>query len=361
MSYDVAVIPGDGIGIEVVDATIPLLETLADGYGFEITLDRYDWGSHRHIEQGTAMPEDAIDILADYDAILHGATGHPDVPDTVGAWELVIAIRRAFDQYVNYRPTYLFNETFSPLEHASTGDIDIHWIRENSEGEYADIGGGLDRRRQDALAVQTSVYTREGVERIIRAAFEFAREHNLEQVTSVTKSNAQRFGPVFWDEVATEVRDDYPDISFESVLVDAMAQHLVIRPEDFDVVVASNLFSDIHTDLTAAVTGGLGLAPSANLNPDEDVPGMFEPVHGSAPDIAGRGIANPLAEVLSAGLMLENLGEEEAASAVRTVVEDQLTDDGAPRTVDLGGDNTTSEVVDDLIERIGRLSMNRAQ
>ena len=352
MSYDVAVVPGDGIGIEVVNATIPLLNTVAERHGFELNTDRYDWGSHRHIEKGSAMPDDAIDILSDYDAILHGATGHPDVPDTVGAWELVIAIRRAFDQYVNYRPAYLFNEAFSPLAEVSTGAIDIHWIRENSEGEYADIGGGLARRQQDTLAVQTSVYTREGVERIIRHAFEFAIENDLGKVTSVTKSNAQRFGPVFWDEVAEEISKEFPDVAFESVLVDAMAQHLVVRPEEFEVVVASNLFSDIHTDLTAAVIGGLGLTPSANLNPDEDVPGMFEPVHGSAPDIAGKGIANPIAEVLSAALMLENLGEEEAATAIWQAVEDQLSDVNGPRTVDIGGTDSTQTVVDDLIERI---------
>lgn len=352
MAYEIAVIPGDGIGIEVVDATTPVLESIARRFGFEVSLDRYDWGSHRHIDHGRAMPPDAIGTLEPYDAILHGATGHPDVPDTVGAWELVIAIRRAFDQYVNYRPAYLFNEAFSPLAGVATGAIDIHWFRENSEGEYADIGGGLQRGRGDTLAVQSAVYTREGVERIVRAAFEFAIDRELERVTSVTKSNAQRFGSVFWDDVACEVSEEYPGIAFESVLVDAMAQHLVVRPEAFEVVVASNLFSDIHTDLTAAVIGGLGLAPSANLNPDEDVPGMFEPVHGSAPDIAGRGIANPIASILSAALMLEDLGEKPAAQTIWDVVDAQLTEEDAPRTPDLGGDSTTQAVAEDLTTRI---------
>ena len=354
MTYDIAVIPGDGIGIEVVDASIPVLERLAEAYNFDLNFDRYDWGSHRHIEKGAAMPADAIDILESYDAIYHGATGHPDVPDTVGAWELVIAIRRAFDQYLNYRPAYLFNEAFSPLKHAKTGAIDIHWIRENSEGEYADIGGGLNRRQQDTLAVQTSVYTREGVERIVRGAFEFASENELQKVTSVTKSNAQRFGPVFWDEVAESVSEEYPTITFESILVDAMAQHLVVRPQDFEVVVASNLFSDIHTDLTAAVIGGLGLAPSANVNPDEDVPGMYEPVHGSAPDIAGQGIANPIAQVLSGGLMLDDLGEVEAADCLWDTVKRQLSDPDGARTSDLGGSSSTTEVTTELSTRIER-------
>ena len=352
MTYDIAVVPGDGIGIEVVEASIPVLEALAEAFTFDLNFDRYDWGSHRHIEKGSAMPHDAIDILEEYDAIYHGATGHPDVPDTVGAWELVIAIRRAFDQYLNYRPAYLFNEAFSPLKNAKTGSIDIHWIRENSEGEYADIGGGLNRRQQDTLAIQTSVYTREGVERIVRGAFEFAKENELSTVTSVTKSNAQRFGPVFWDEVAESVSNEYPEISFESVLVDAMAQHLVVRPQDFEVVVASNLFSDIHTDLTAAVIGGLGLAPSSNVNPDEDVPGMYEPVHGSAPDIAGHGIANPIAQVLSGGLMLQDLGEQEATDYLWDIVKNQLSDPAGARTVDIGGSSSTTDVATELVERI---------
>jgi len=351
MAYEIAAIPGDGIGIEVVEATLPLVQTLADKHGFNAEVDRYDWGSHRHIEKGSAMPDDAIETLSSYDAILHGATGHPDVPDTVGAWELVIPIRRAFDHYVNLRPAYLFDGADSPLEDYGEGEIDIHWYRENTEGEYADIGGALNRGQTDELAVQTGVFTREGCERIGRAAFEAAKDRSG-KVTSVTKSNAQRFGPVLWDEVLREVSQDYPEVEFESMLVDAMAQHLVLRPEDFDVVVASNLFSDIHTDLTAAVTGGLGLMPSANVNPKTDVPGMFEPVHGSAPDIAGEGVANPIAEVLSLGLLLDDLGGEEAATDLWNTVANQLADETAPRTTDIGGNARTGEVIEDLQARL---------
>lgn len=351
MAYEIAAVPGDGIGIEVVEATIPVLEDVGDNFGFDVEVIKYEWGSHRHIEKGHAIPDDGLDRLASYDAILHGATGHPDVPDTVGAWELVIPIRRQFDQYVNLRPCYLYDAADTPLKGYERGDIDIHWYRENTEGEYSDTGGKFNRNGQDEIALQTGIWTRDGVERIAHAAFQAAEERDG-KLTSVTKSNAQRFGPVFWDDVVEEVREEYPDVEYERLLVDAMAQHLVRRPEDFDVVVASNLFSDIHTDLTAAVTGGLGLMPSANLNPSEDVPGMFEPVHGSAPDIAGRGIANPIAEILSAALLLEDLDENEAAEHLRETVFEQLTDSDAPRTPDIGGDATTEQVVSDLRNRL---------
>jgi tartrate dehydrogenase/decarboxylase/D-malate dehydrogenase len=351
MTYAIAAIPGDGIGIEVVNASLPILTDIGKKYGFEVKITEYDWGSHRHIEKGSAMPDGALEELESYDAILHGATGHPDVPDTVGAHELVIPIRKEFDHYVNIRPAYLFKGADSPLKGYEDGEIDIHWYRENTEGEYTDMGGDLYRGGQKELSVQTGVWTREGVERIARTAFEAAQERDG-KLTSITKSNAQRFGPVLWDDVLQEVRQSYPDVTFERMLVDAAAQHFVLRPEEFDVVVASNLFSDIHTDLIAAVTGGLGLMPSANVNPENDTPGMFEPVHGSAPDIAGRGIANPIAEILSISLLLDDVGEPEPADAIWTAVADNLIDEDAPRTEDLGGDATTADVVADIRDRL---------
>jgi tartrate dehydrogenase/decarboxylase/D-malate dehydrogenase len=343
MAYQVAVLPGDGIGHEVIDATTPLLRTVSENHGFDLEFTQFDWGGGRHIEEGSAMPADAIETLEKFDAILHGATGHPDVPDTVGAHELVLPIRRAFDQHINLRPAFLYNPDHSVLEGYDRGAIDIQWFRENIEGEYADVGGPVYFGGQQEIALQCGVFTRNGVERIVQAACEAALDRTG-KVTSITKSNAQRYGPVLWDEVVEEVSEDYPDVEVERMLVDAAAYHLVRSPEKFDVVVASNLFSDILTDLTAGITGSLGLAASANYNPDNDEPGMFEPVHGSAPDIAGKGIANPVAEIMSGSLLLGDIGEQVAADNLWEAIEAHLTRPDAAVTSDLGGNASTSQV-----------------
>ncbi|QLG27276.1 isocitrate/isopropylmalate dehydrogenase family protein [Halorarum halophilum] len=351
MAHDIALLPGDGIGVEVVDAATPLLERAAETHDFEVETTRYEWGSDRFLDEGSLFPDDAMDRLADHDAILHGAMGDPRVPDYVTSIEGPIAIRQAFDLYVNYRPVRLHDAGNTPLKGYGRNDVDIAWFRENSEGEYVDIGGRLDRGGGSELAIQTSVYTEKGVERVVRAAFEAALDREG-YLTNVTKSNALRYGPVFWDEVVEDVAESYPSVTLEHLLVDAASMDFVLRPDEFDVVVGPNLFGDILTDLTAAVTGGLGLAPSANVNPDGDAPGLYEPVHGSAPDIAGEGVANPIAAVLSGALMFEDLGEESAADALRDAVAAHLADDGAPHTPDLGGDGTTANVVADLRSRL---------
>jgi tartrate dehydrogenase/decarboxylase/D-malate dehydrogenase len=351
MAHEIAVLPGDGIGPEVVDATVPLVEEVADAHGIGLSVTRFDWGSERYLAEGSMFPDDGFDRLREHDAVIHGAMGDPRVPDDVTSIEGPIAIRRALDLYVNLRPAYLFEGAPTPLSGYEPGEIDVEWYRENTEGEYGDIGGQLTRGGETDVAVETSVYTREGVERIARAAFEGALERDR-HVTNVTKSNALRYGPTFWDEVVEEVAADYPEVDLEHLFVDAANMALVRRPEEFDVVVSSNLFGDILTDLTAAITGGLGMTPSANVNPDLDVPGMFEPVHGSAPDIAGEGIANPIASVLTEALMFEDLGEDEAAADLRGAVVDHLADADSPRTPDIGGEAGTEDVVESLRDRL---------
>lgn len=351
MAYEIAVVPGDGVGIEVVDATVPLFDALEEAFGIEVETTRYDWGCHRHLEEGAPMPDDALDRLAGYDAILHGATGHPDVPERVQAHEMVLPIRKEFDHYVNLRPAYLFDGVKSELRSPESGDVDIRFYRENTEGFYADIGGDLYRGEQTDLAVQSGVFTRDGIERIVHAAFDEARSRE-QHVTSITKSNAIQHGFALWDEVVESVSDEYPDVELDDVRVDAACQHLVLNPGRFDVVVGSNLFGDVLTDLTAAVTGGLGLTPSANVNPDNETPGMYEPVHGSGPDIAGEGIANPIATLLSVGLMMDDLAEQKASDAIWNAVEAHLSDGTAPHTPDIGGCGTTEAVSEDIRSRV---------
>ncbi|QLG27274.1 tartrate dehydrogenase [Halorarum halophilum] len=351
MSYDIALLPGDGIGIEVIDATLPLLEDAADLGGFSVETTRYEWGSERYLEEGSMMPEDAIETLEGYDAILLGAVGHPDIPDHLTLRGMMLPIRKAFDQQVCKRPSVLFDGIESPLRGYEGGDIDLVVFRENTEGEYSDAGGHEHRGYPHEVAVQTAIYTRQGTEAIVRAAFEeaTAREGHL---TNVTKSNAQAHGMVFWDEIVEEVAAEYPEVTVERLLVDAASMDLVRRPDEFDVLVASNLFGDILTDIGAIVSGSMGLAPSANINVEGHSPSMFEPVHGSAPDITGEGIANPLATVLSISMLYEHLGEDAVAAALWDVVADQLSDEDAPRTPDLGGDAGTKEVVSDLRRRL---------
>ena len=351
MSYDIALIPGDGIGPEVVDATLPILDAAATAHGFDVETTRYDWGTDRYLTEGAMMPDDGLDRLASHDAILLGAVGHPDVPDHVTLNGLLLPIRKGFDQSICKRPAVLFEGVDSPLKGYEGGDIDILVFRENTEGEYADVGGREHAGYANEVAVQSAVYTRRSTERIVRAAFEAATERSG-HLTNVTKSNAQAHGMVFWDDIVNEVSEEYPGVEVERLLVDAASMDMVRRPDEFDVVVCSNLFGDILTDVGAIVTGSMGLAPSANVDPGRDNPSMFEPVHGSAFDIMGEGVANPLATVLSGSLMFEHLGEADAATALWDAVAEQVADGDAPRTADLGGESGTEAVAADLRDRI---------
>jgi tartrate dehydrogenase/decarboxylase / D-malate dehydrogenase len=343
----IAVIGGDGIGPEVIEQAVRVADAAVRYDRSTLEWNRLPWSSAHYLKTGAMMPADGWDLLRRHDAILLGAIGSPQVPDHVTLHGLLLPLRRKFDLYVNLRPAYLFDGVQSPLRDKAPGSIDLVVYRENTEGEYAPIGGRLYQGLPDEIAVQTAVFTRRGCERIMRAAFEGARRRRR-KVTSITKSNAQIYGMVLWDEVFKTVSLDYPDVATESLLVDAAAMDFVRRPESFDVVVASNLFGDILTDLSAIVTGSVGLAASGNLNPERLYPSMFEPVHGSAPDIAGKGIANPLAAILSAGMLLDHLGLRESAAAVHRAVASVLKA-GRPRTPDLGGTATTVTVADAVI------------
>jgi tartrate dehydrogenase/decarboxylase/D-malate dehydrogenase len=343
----VAVIGGDGIGPEVIDQAVRVAEAALRRDGAALEWDRLPWSSAHYKRTGQMVPDGGWDLLRRHDAILMGAVGSPDVPDTVTVNGLLLPMRRKFDQYVNLRPAYLFDGVQSPLRDKAPGSIDLLVYRENTEGEYSPIGGRLYEGTGAEVAVQTAVYTRRGCERIMRAAFEGARKRR-KKLTSITKSNALVHGMALWDEVFRLVAQDYPDVQAGSLLVDAAAMDFVRRPEAFDVVVASNLFGDILTDLSAIVTGSVGLAASANINPERAYPSMFEPVHGSAPDIAGKGVANPMAAMLSVGLMLDHLGLGESAAAVRGAVAAVLKA-GRPRTPDLGGSAKTAEVTEAVL------------
>ncbi|MFD1632358.1 isocitrate/isopropylmalate dehydrogenase family protein [Haloplanus ruber] len=351
MSYNIAVIPGDGIGNEVVEAVEPLLVDSAAARGVDVSTTWFDWGSQRYLDDGALMPDDGLDRLESFDAILLGAVGHPEVPDHVTLRGLRLPITKGFNQHVCKRPSYLFEGVDSPLKGYSGGDIDLVVYRQNTEGEYADVGGREHRGFENEVAVQASVFTREATEAVVRPAFEAASERNG-KLTNVTKSNAQAHSMVFWDDIVAEVSEEYPDVEVERLLVDAASMDFVRRPDEFDVVVASNLFGDILTDIGGIISGSLGLAPSTNINPDGTYPSMFEPVHGSAFDIMGEGVANPLATVLSGALMFDHLGEGAVADALHDAVAAQLADENAPRTADIGGSATTVAVTDDLSERL---------
>ena len=350
-SYEIAVVPGDGIGVEVVDAALPVVEVAADDAGFEIETTRFEWGTEHYLERGEMMPDNGIEQLQEFDSIFLGAVGHPEVPDHVTLHGLLLPIRKGLDQYVCKRPNVLFEGIESPLRGYGPGDIDFVVYRENTEGEYADVGGREHRGFEHETAVQSALFTRRGTERIVRAAFEAAAEREG-HLTSITKSNAQAHSMVFWDDVVEAVSEEFPEVAVERLLVDAAAMDLLRRPHEFDVVVASNLFGDILTDIGAQVTGSMGLAPSGNIHPGDAYPSMFEPVHGSAPDIVGDGVANPLATVLSWSMLFEELGEAAAADALWTAVVDQLADESAPRTPDIGGGAGTDAVAADLRSRL---------
>jgi len=346
-AWRIAVIGGDGIGPEVIDQAIRVADGALRQDKAAVEWNRLPWSSAYYKQTGRMMPVDGWDILRDHDAIFLGAIGSPDVPDAITLHGLLLPMRRQFDQYVNLRPAYLFEGVQSPLRDKAPGSIDMLVYRENTEGEYAPVGGRHYQGTPHEIAVQTALFTRRGCARIMRAAFEGARQRRR-KLTSITKSNAQVFGMVLWDEVFKEVARDYPDVQTQSLLVDAAAMDFVRKPETFDVIVASNLFGDILTDLSAIVTGSMGLAASANINPERTFPSMFEPVHGSAPDIAGKGIANPLAAILSAGMLLDHLQLNASAAALRRAVAAVLKA-GTPRTPDLGGRATTAAVADAVL------------
>ena len=351
--YKVAVIPGDGVGLEVVDEGRKALETVADttgGLSFQFT--EFPWGSEFYRETGKLMPDDGIEKLKAFDTILFGAVGDPNIPDHITLHGLLLPMRRSFDQGVCIRPAYLYPGVESPLSGKKAGDIDMVIFRENTEGEYAPVGGRLYPGTAHETVVQTNMFTRRGTERIIRAAFEYCvRRDKRKKVTSVTKSNAQSFGMVFWDEVFADVAAEFPQIETESLLVDRAAMDLVRWPEDFDVMVASNLFADILSDIAAVVTGSMGLAPSANINPEKQYPSLFEPVHGAAFDIMGKGIANPLATVSAVAMMLNHLGEQAAAERVDRAVA-RCLEQRTVLTIDLGGTASTSEMGDEAARLI---------
>ena len=347
----IALYPGDGIGIEVTREAVRALEAARDAFGFGLKTHEFDWGSRLWKRAGRVVPEDYLDALRDFDAVFLGALGDAaNAPDHVTLRPL-IEMRQSFDQYVCLRPAKLLPGVETPLAGKSPGDIDLVIVRENSEGEYALTGGRVRTGRPHEVAVETSVHTRMGVERIVRYGFELARERR-ETLTVATKSNALRYGMVLWDEVLVETADAFPDVSAEKCHVDALAMGLVRYPERYDVIVASNLFGDILSDLAGAITGSLGLAPSANLNPEREFPSLFEPVHGSAPDIAGQGIANPIAAIRSVAMMLRFLEEADAAEALDAAVVENLADPSAPRAPDIGGAAGTTEVGEDIARRI---------
>lgn len=349
-THRIALLPGDGIGADVVAASWSVLQAAAGRFGFALEGTEFPWSCDWYLAHGAMMPADGIATLAAFDAIYLGAVGWPArVPDSVSLHGLLLPIRKAFDLYVNARPHRLLAGVKGPLGGKA---FDILCIRENTEGEYSGAGGRVHQGTPDEVAVETSIFTRRGVERILRYGFEAARRRRG-RLASVTKSNAQKYSMVFWDEVTEALAAEYPDVAVTRFHVDAMAARFVTHPETLDVVVASNLFGDILTDLGAALQGGLGFAASANVNPAGGVPSMFEPVHGSAPDIAGRGIANPLATIWAGALMLEHLGEAEAAAAVIAAME-QVTAAAAVLTPDMGGNATTAAVAGAVIAALGR-------
>lgn len=351
-TFRIAVIAGDGVGQEVIPHGKRIMEAAGRQHGAAFEFHDYDWGADYYFRHGRMMPVGALDALRASDAIFLGAVGHPDIPDHVTLNGLLLPIRRAFDQYANVRPAILFPGVDSPLRRPKGGDIDMVVVRENTEGEYAQVGGFVYHHEPEEVAIQTAVFTRRGVERIIRFGFDLAVKRNRKRrVTSITKSNAQGFGMVLWDRTFQAVAAEYGDIETESLLVDAAAMNFIRRPESFDVVVASNLFGDILSDISAILVGSMGLAPSANLDPSRRHPSMFEPVHGSAPDIAGKGIVNPLATILSVEQLLAHLGLEGAARDVGRAVAKVLAETNI-RTPDLGGESTTTQVADAVLSRL---------
>ena len=355
-NYRIALIPGDGIGHEVVPAAATVLEKVGSKQGFSFEWAEFDWSCERYSKVGAMMPDDGPELLAAFDGIFLGAVGYPGVPDHISLWGLLIPIRRAFDQYANVRPLKLFEGVESPLAGRGAGDIDMVIVRENAEGEYSQMGGRIYAGTERETVIQEAVFTRHGVDRILRHAFELATKRAAERskqgrVTSATKSNGIIHTMPYWDERFELMAADYPDIITDQFHIDILSAHFVQHPDWFDVVVGSNLFGDILSDLGAAVVGGMGLAPAANLNPESKHPSMFEPVHGSAPDIMGKGIANPIAQIWTGAMMLDHLGEGDGARAIEAAIAAVLAD-GSVRTPDLDGladTNTLAQAIADAL------------
>src|SRR6266568_3777473 len=355
--YHLAVIAGDGIGREVMPEALATLDAVAEQVGgLRFTYQHFDWGSERYLAHGAIMAQDGLASLerGGFDAILLGPVGDPRVPDHITLWGLLLPIRQSFDQYVNLRPMRLLPGVSSPLANKGSAEIDMVCVRENTEGEYAGIGGRLRQGTPDEIAIQSIVFSRKGTERIMRYAFEYAKGHGRKKVTSATKSNSMQHNMVFWDDVFRDVAKDYPDIEHEQQLIDSLTARMVSKPESLDVIVASNLFGDILTDLGAALSGSMGLAPSANLNPERRYPSLFQAIHGSAPDIAGKGVANPIGEIWSSAMLLDFVGEAEAARRVEAAIARVLAA-GQVRTPDLGGTATTRQLSEAVRTQLRRI------
>ena len=350
-NYKIAVIEGDGIGREVVPEGIRVLEAAARRFDISLSWQHFDWSCETYLKTGRMMPEDGLEQLRPYDAIFLGAVGYPGVPDHTSLWGLLIPIRRAFKQYVNLRPIRLLEGVTSPLSGRKAGEIDFFIVRENNEGEYSEVGGRLHKDTDLEMAIQETVFTRRGCDRIIEYAFQLAQSRKS-HVTSATKSNGIVFTMPFWDERFAAVAKKYPHVKADQFHIDILSAHFVSRPDRFDVVVGSNLFGDILSDLGAAVVGSMGLAPSANLNPEREYPSMFEPVHGSAPDIAGKKVANPIAQIWSGAMMLDHLGEKRAARAVEDAVFKVLARRD-PLTPDIGGSAGTEDMGKAIAAEVG--------
>jgi tartrate dehydrogenase/decarboxylase/D-malate dehydrogenase len=349
--FTIAAIPGDGIGPEVIAAGLEVLRTLTEKVGrFQLRVEKYPWGSDYYKKHGEMMPRNGLELLLPFSAIYFGAVGSPDVPDHITLWGLRLAICQGFDQYINLRPTRILQGLSSPLRDCKPGDLDWAIVRENTEGEYAGLGGRAHRGLPEEVATETSIFTRRGVTRIMRFAFKLAQDRPRKLLTVVTKSNAQRHGMVLWDEIADEVSKEFPDVRWDKMLVDAMTTRMVGKPSSLDTIVATNLHADILSDLAAALAGSLGIAPTANLDPERRFPSMFEPIHGAAFDITGKGIANPVGAFWTAALMLEHLGEADAARLLMQAIE-RVTESGL-HTPDLGGRATTREVTSAVCDTI---------
>ena len=349
-TYRLAVLPGDGIGPEVMEEGMKVLSALSEAdSSFQLETTTFDWNCDYYLKHNRMMPEDGLSILEEYDAIFFGAIGDRRVPEHIPIWELIMPIRKNFHQYVNLRPIKQLPGVKSPIQ--ANGSIDFYVFRENAEGEYSNIGGRLYQETSDELAIQNTVITKKGVQRLARYAFDYAQKNDVKKVVNATKSNAIVHSMRLWDESVKEVAMGYKDITVEDVYIDALVAHLVQRPQSFEVIVASNLFGDILTDLGAALVGGLGLSPSANLNPEGDFPSMFEPIHGSAPDITGKQIANPIAQIWSAALMLEHLGRGDLSCVVMNAIE-QVIETKTALTPDMGGYAKTFETGDAIVKQI---------
>ncbi len=355
ITHKIAVIPGDGIGGEVIDEGMRVLDTVGASIGVRFEWERFDWSCERFHKTGAMMPEDALETIRGHDAVYLGAVGFPGVPDHVSLWGLLIPIRRQFEQYVNLRPVVLMEGVPCPLAGRAPGDIDMLIVRENSEGEYSNVGGLRDEGSPEEVCWQESRFSRKGTDRILRYAFELARTRPRKHLTSATKSNGIIHTMPYWDTRWEEIAAEYPDVKTDKYHIDILTAHFVRNPDWFDVVVGSNLFGDILSDLGPAVTGTIGIAPSANINPERDFPSMFEPVHGSAPDIAGQGISNPIGAIWSGALMLDHLGYSEAAQVVVHAIEDVLRSSDV-KTPDMGGKANTTEL-GGVIEDAGKAAL----